>query len=268
VASGAAPAAGGPAAADRLAPWVDQPQRAGVLVDYDGTIAPIVDDPDTAIPFPGAVDTLTRLAARYQVVAVISGRPVAFLSEQLDSPPGLILVGLYGLERVRDGATETHPEADRWRSVVDRVAAAAEAQAPAGVNVERKGLAVTLHVRTAPQEGSWIETWAAKAAAATGLSAMAGRKSVELRPPVDADKGTVVTELATDLGAACFLGDDRGDLPAFEALRRLAERGVHTLAVAVGSDESPPELLEAADVVVLGPPGALALLNRLAATAG
>jgi trehalose 6-phosphate phosphatase len=249
----------------RLAPWLDRPRQAGVLTDFDGTLSAIVDDPGAAVALPGVTAVLARLAARYAKVAVISGRPVAYLVEHLGPAPGLELVGLYGLERVSDGVPHQHPEAVRWRSVVDGVAAAAVLAAPAGIQVEHKGLAVTLHVRTAPALTGWIEAWAAQAAADTGLEALSGRRSIELRPPVAADKGTVVDELVAGLEAICYLGDDRGDLPAFAALARLAQQGRHTLAVAVASDEAPAELLAAADLVVAGPDGALALLEALAA---
>ncbi len=92
------------------------------------------------------------------------------------------------------------------------------------------------------------------------------RRSLELHPPVDADKGTAISALADGLEAVCYLGDDRGDLAAFAALDQLAGRGVATVRVAVRSDEAPPELLAAADVVVEGPPGALALLRTLLPT--
>ena len=258
------PAAPGGAPADRWAPWRRRPQRAGVLSDFDGTLAPIVADPAAAEALPGAAATLARLAARYGRVAVISGRPVAYLAGQFGTPPGLVLVGLYGLERLTDGVMSEHPDAHRWRAVVDRVAEEAAAAAPPGVHVEHKGLSVTLHTRRAPAAAPWVDDWAARAAAATGLLAEPGRRSVELRPPVDADKGTVLAELAADLDAVCFLGDDRGDLPAFDALRRLAARGLDTVAVAVDSDEAPAALVTAADVVVEGPSGALRLLESLA----
>jgi trehalose 6-phosphate phosphatase len=248
-----------------LAPWLDRPRQAGVLTDFDGTLSAIVDDPGAAVALPGVTAILARLAARYARVAVISGRPVAYLVDQVGLAPGLELIGLYGLQRVRDGVALQHPEAGRWRPVVDRVAAAALAAAPAGVQVEHKGLAVTLHVRTAPEQAGWMEAWATRAAAETGLEALAGRRSIELRPPVAADKGTVVDELAAGLEAICYLGDDRGDLPAFAALARLAQLGRHTLAVAVASEEAPAELLAAADLVVAGPEGARDLLEALAA---
>jgi trehalose 6-phosphate phosphatase len=89
------------------------------------------------------------------------------------------------------------------------------------------------------------------------------RKSFELRPPVDRDKGTIVEAAASGLRAACFIGDDQGDLAGFDALDRLANRGVHAVRVAVQSAESPPALLTRADVIVDGPDGALAWLKAL-----
>jgi trehalose 6-phosphate phosphatase len=252
---------------DRLAPWLAGPEHAGILTDFDGTLAQIVDDPAAAVPLDGVPSVLARLALRYARVAVISGRPVTYLVERLgreSRDTRVILVGLYGLERARGGEVEEVAAATAWRPVVDLVAAAAAAEAPAGVGVEHKGLAVTLHVRTASEHLGWVEAWSATQAAATGLIAHPGRMSVELRPPVDADKGTVVEELATGLDAVCFIGDDRGDLPAFAALARLAAAGRDTLAIAVNSDEAPIELLAAADVVVDGPVGVLDLLEALA----
>jgi trehalose 6-phosphate phosphatase len=91
------------------------------------------------------------------------------------------------------------------------------------------------------------------------------RQSVELRPPLDVDKGSVVRRIAIQrrLEAACFIGDDLGDLPALAAVGELR----HGLRVAVRSAEAPAELLAAADVVVDGPPGALAFLRAVAQSA-
>ncbi len=252
---------------DQLAPWLTNSSRAAVLTDFDGTLAAIVDDPTDAVPLPSASDTLALLARRYARVAVISGRPVEYLLMHLGRADGVVFVGLYGLERATGGDTptiEVVPEAITWAATVDRVAADATAEAPPGVGVEHKGLAVTLHVRTAREHAGWAEAWAESHAKSTGLVVHPGKKSVELRPPVKADKGTVVTELAEGLDAVCFLGDDRGDLPAFDALARLSS-ALHTLAVAVRSDEVPKELLGAADLVVDGPAGAVAFLQQLAA---
>ena len=130
--------------------------------------------------------------------------------------------------------------------------------------MEHKGLAVTLHVRTAPANAAWIEDFARRQAATRGLRAHPGRLSIELRPPIGVDKGTVVEEMAGGSRAVCYCGDDVGDLPAFAALARLRAQGIATLGVAAMSDESPLELANAADVTVDGPPGVVAFLSTLA----
>ena len=253
----------------QLAPFTTDAENAAIITDFDGTLAPIVRDPAAARPLPGAVDLLHRLAATYGTVAVVSGRPAAFLiaALELDRRPGSRLVahGLYGLETATAHGVTTSVEAEAWRGDVEAVAALADAEAPNDVIVERKGLSVTIHVRTAPDEESWAASWARIQAAARGLAVHPGRMSYELRPPVDVDKGTVVTALTANARAACFVGDDLGDLPAFDALARLtATTGMATLRVVVRSPEAPAALLERADLVVDGPPGALDFLRRLA----
>jgi trehalose 6-phosphate phosphatase len=253
-----------------LRPWLEAPGRSGVIVDFDGTLAPIVTDFLRAEPLPGAADVLARLAERYARVAVVSGRPLAYLAHHLSGAGRTELVGLYGLERAR-GATsgrEDLPGAAPWREAVADAADAAETSAPPGVVVERKGLSVTLHYRTAPQNAGWAEQFAAGQAAQCGLVALPGKMCVELRPPLETDKGTVVRELSAGLDAVCFIGDDQGDLAAFDELSRLREAGVATLSVAVKSPEAPPALLSRADLIVDGPPGAMALLRQLASTVG
>jgi trehalose 6-phosphate phosphatase len=88
--------------------------------------------------------------------------------------------------------------------------------------------------------------------------------ALELVPPVPTDKGVVATELAEGLQAVCYLGDDLGDVPAFEALSRLSATGVATVSVAVRSAETPTEVLAHADHAVDGPDGALQFLQYLA----
>lgn len=248
-----------------LAPFLARPDRAGVVTDFDGTLAPIVDDPAESRPLPGSVDVLHALADRYARVAVVSGRPAEFLARHLGIGSGsrLTASGLYGLETVDGSRTSSHPDAEGWRAVVAEVAARADAGAPPGLRVERKGLSVTVHYRTAPETGEWAREFAAREAARTGLVVHPARMSEELRPPVPVDKGSVVRDMAVGLDAVCFLGDDRGDLPAFAALDELAAGGAHAVKVAVTSPEAPPALLAAADLVVDGPPGALAFLRRL-----
>jgi trehalose 6-phosphate phosphatase len=238
------------------------PSRSGVLLDFDGTLSPIVDDPAAATLLDGMTEVLSALAARYKVVAVLSGRPVDFLAPLL--PSGVVLCGLYGLEVAQDGTRTDHPQSGAWREVIDDVAAQSRARGPAGMNVEPKGLSLTLHYRTRPDLAEEVRAWAEGQAARSGLTVRSAKMSVELHPPIEADKGTAVDQVARRLRAVCFVGDDLGDLPAFDALDRLAAKGVTAVRVAVQSEESPAELLERADLTVVGPDGVLELLRSLA----
>jgi trehalose 6-phosphate phosphatase len=233
------------------------------LLDFDGTLAEIVDQPEEARPLPGAADVLRGLVARFGRVAVVSGRRVSFLRAHLDVP-GLVLSGLYGLELWQHGEAVIHPDAIAWEPVVAAVADRAEAELPEGAGIERKGLSVTLHVRRRPELEDSVRAWATSVAGETGLALHGARRSYELRPPVDVDKGAAVRGLAEGLAAVCYVGDDRGDLPAFAALDALARTGAATVVKVVAtSDETPPELLAVADVVVDGPRGALDLLRAV-----
>jgi len=249
------------AGSDVLAPLLAAPTRSAILTDFDGTLAPVVDDPGAATGLPGTVELLGALTTRYAVVAVVSGRPVSFLLDRLG--PGLRLSGLYGLEeRTAGGELVQAAAALAWAPVVE--AAVGRATSGLGGLVEAKGASFTLHFRTAPEREAEVRAWATTEAERSGLVVRAAKASVELHPPVAADKGTVVAALASGLDAVCFLGDDVGDLPAFDALDRLAESGVHAVRVGVRTEEAPAELLARADLVVDGPEGAHALLRRLA----
>ena len=123
---------------------------------------------------------------------------------------------------------------------------------------------MTLHYRRADDEVealAMLEAVADRARGTKGFVARFGRKVLELRPPVAAHKGTAVTHLLGERGLerALYAGDDTTDLDAFAALAAL-ELGVR---VAVASAEGPPELREAADIVVGGPTELLQLLARL-----
>lgn len=236
-----------------------------VVVDFDGTLAPIVADPDDARPLPGAVEALRRLASGLSRVAVVSGRPVEFLRRHLPAP-GPDLFGQYGLERLEGGRVVIPAAAREWTPVVAEAARRVEAALP-GLHVERKGeVAVTLHWRRAPDLGIEAAALGRQLAGELGLAAQPGRLALELRPPLPVDKGTVAEELAGGAHAALVAGDDHGDLPFFDALDRLMAAGQlgFGLRVAVASPEAPAALLERADLRVDGPPGLQSILERLA----
>jgi trehalose 6-phosphate phosphatase len=246
-----------------LSRFVRQPRVSAFVTDFDGTLAPIVDDPAAAEPLPEALRALEALAAHLGLVAIVSGRPVGFLRSRVPVD-GLALVGQYGLERLVDGRVEIDPRAEVF---VDPIARATERAAelwPA-LLIERKGeIAFTVHWRTASDaEPSPVDL--AALADDFGLEMQAGRKACELRPPVPIDKGTAFHDLASPYEHRAFAGDDSGDLAAFAQEFGDSDHMTQAVRIAVRSPEAPPELVERADVIVDGPLGVAALLGDLAA---
>lgn len=234
--------------ADPLARLRRAPERAALLLDVDGTLAPIVPRPEDARVPPETRAELARLASRYALVACVSGRTSADAAETV-AVEELVYVGTHGLE--------LEPEAEAWAERIREFAAGVAWPA------EDKGLSVSFHYRGTPDEAAAraeLERVAAEAKRA-GLRARFGRKVLELLPPLDADKGTAVRRLLEERGLrrALYAGDDTTDLDAFRALDGL-ELAVR---VAVASPEGPPELRAAADIVVPSPPKLQELLRRL-----
>ena len=221
-----------------------------------------MEDPTGARPLPGVPALLADLGRPFALVAVVSGRPTAFLGEMLGEPAGVTLAGLYGLEASwgpRDAAVGGRHRPGRGRG---------RAEAPAGIYVEPKGLTVTLHWRHAPDRRDWVLAFAERQHARHGLTVHPGRAERELRPPIDVDKGTVVRALAAEhagqLRAVAVFGDDIGDLPAFAAVGELTApdgRPLAAVRVAAVDVESPPEVAARADLTVRGAEGAVELLR-------
>ena len=233
---------------ERLAQLRAEPEQAGVLLDVDGTLAPIVARPELSAVPEETRDEVRRLAGRYALVAAVSGRS-GVDAARLVGVDGVVYVGVHGLELA--------PEAERWRETLRPFAAERWPW------VEDKGLTVAFHWREAPDEADAVRALetVAERAQSLGLEARWGRKVLEVRPPVAADKGTAVRALLAERGLrrALYAGDDTTDLDAFRGLDGL-ELGVR---VAVASPEAPRGLAEAADVVVASPAELLELLRAL-----
>jgi trehalose 6-phosphate phosphatase len=228
--------------------FAEDPGQSAVLLDVDGVLAPIVPRPENAAVPPDTRAELERLAARYALVACVSGRTSAD-AERIVGVPSVVYVGSHGLELA--------PEAEQWRERLHRFGEAADWP------VEDKGLTVSFHYRGAEDEQAAREQLerVAEAARAEGLLARFGRKVLELRPPIEADKGTAVRALLAERGLrrGLYAGDDTTDLDGFRGLDGLEV----AIRVAVASAEGPPELRGAADLVVDGPGELLELLRRL-----
>jgi trehalose 6-phosphate phosphatase len=243
----------------------ERPGETAILVDFDGSLAAIVDRPADAVALPEAIEVVRRLVGLVGRIGIVSGRPLDFLVEQVDVP-GVVFAGLYGMESFVGGERQVDPRVLVYAGAVAATADEADARLP-GVIVERKsGLSVTLHWRTVPEKAGEVVAVAAELAQRHGLAQLPTRAAVELRPPVAIDKGTAVDALVAGYAVGVFAGDDAGDLPAFAALARAAADGRIDRAVRIGvqSSEMPAMLPGAVDGLVDGPTGLVALLDAVA----
>ena len=262
----------------RYAALVRAAASAIVGLDFDGTLSPIVDDPEAAHIHPDASGVLVDLARQVAAIAVITGRPARQV------------LALGGLEEVGAAVAEVGKELyvfgqygnERWSSTNRRVVSPRpphglatflrelprilRAAGAEDAFVEDKGLAVAVHTRRlADPVGAFGRLLPAfrDLAARHDLVVEPGRNVIEIRSP-GMHKGLVVEQLMENLEAGAFLfaGDDLGDVEAFEAVADLRRRGLPTLLVCSASDEE-SALVPLADVVVKGPEGVLDLLRRL-----
>ncbi|WP_149824660.1 trehalose-phosphatase [Streptomyces tailanensis] len=260
-----------PTGRDALDAILRHPGRAVIALDFDGTLAPIVPDPEQARAHPDAGAALAALAPKVASVAVITGRPadVAVRYGGFTGVPGLehlTVLGHYGAERW-DAATNTitappsHPGVAAARDELPSLLRGVEAW------IEDKGRAVAVHTRRADDPQAMFEALRGplgELATRHGLIVEPGRLVLELRPP-GMDKGMALQEYVREVGAGSVLyaGDDLGDLPAFATVEKLRTEGTPGLLVCSGSTEV-TELSERADLVVDGPQGVVALLASIA----
>jgi trehalose 6-phosphate phosphatase len=233
-----------------LAPLAEAPDRSALILDVDGTLSPIAPRPELAVVPEETRVELRRLASRYRLVACLSGRAGADARR---------LVAVDGIEYVGNHGLELHPQAETLAAEIARF------RDSIALPVEDKGITLAYHYREADDEEAAraeLELVAERARAA-GLDARWGRKLLEIRPRVEADKGTAVRALLARSAAtrALYAGDDTTDMDAFRGLR---DAGLeHAVRIAVASAEAPPELQDAADIVVAGPEELVELLRAV-----
>jgi trehalose 6-phosphate phosphatase len=277
---------------EALEPMRSDPSHSAVLLDIDGTLAPIVRHAEDAHVPEATRALLIEIAKRYRLVGCVSGRRAA-AARQIVAIGSIAYIGNHGGELLPAGATEVQvdPRLAAWTARVGAFAARAygEEHRRLRVRVEDKHAIIAFHWRGAPDEAAAAAAVAEIAARARedGLAVHWGRKVLEVRPPVAIDKGLGVTALlnghagaaeresaatressTTDgpaFHAALYVGDDATDLDAFRGLRELVQSGRLELAVcvAVGSEEAPPELAGQADIAIDGPAGVRQLLEAL-----
>ncbi len=257
-----------------LAAIVRDPGHALLAFDFDGVLSPIVDDPEAAQAFPPVLPALAALGASVGTIAIITGRPVSFVTsrtgiEALLSIPGFAIYGQYGLEHW-DTASRTvmvEPGGDKVAAVRAELARLLEQPGVGeGTWLEDKGSALAVHTRRAADPLGTL------AVLSKPINDLARRHQLRVEPgkmvlevrPAGWEKGDVLRALVAERGARAVLyaGDDLGDLSAFAAVDELRAAGLPGVKVCSGSPEA-TEVAEAADLVVDGPPGVTELLGDL-----
>ena len=257
---------------EALEPIRSEPAHAAVLLDIDGTLAPIVRHAADAHVPEATRALLIDISRRYGIVGCVSGRR-ASIARQIVAIGTIAYIGNHGGELLRPRATrpEVDPALAEWTARVREFAARADTAARQRLRVrsEDKDAIAAFHWRGAPDERAASEAVREIAAQAEqeGFAVHWGRKVLEVRPPVVLDKGLGIAALlrGTPITSALYVGDDTTDLDAFRGLRSLVEKGAlgEAVCVAVGSDEAPPELAQEADLTVDGTAGVRELLEAL-----
>jgi trehalose 6-phosphate phosphatase len=260
-------------APDLLAPLRVRPDTAAVLLDVDGTIAPIVARPDEASVPQRTRELLGDLSGRYALVGCVSGRR-ATDARRVVGVDSIAYIGNHGLEYLRPGAERAETVPGLTSHEAELEAFAHKTHTPElreiGVRLEDKRSIWAFHWRETSDESSarGALEQVAKAAVERGLEPRWGRKVLEIRPPLGIDKGTALASVLgeADVQAALYAGDDTTDLDAFRALRRLRDDRAlqHAVCVGVRSQEGPAEITGEADLLVDGPDGVIELLAILA----
>jgi len=250
------------------------PSQTLIATDFDGTLAPIVEDPEQAYADPNAVAALGRLGEHVGAVVVITGRPVrtAVRLGRFRGVAGLqsmTIVGQYGVERwnAADDEYLLPPDPPQISAVAEELPKILDSLGMSEARIEDKGRAIAIHTRSLPDPKvalAQLEEPLGDLAGRHGLMLAPGKNVWEIRTP-DMDKGAALHAIVEETGArqVIFAGDDLGDLPAFRAVRELATAGVAGLLVCSASTEE-DALTELSDVIVDGPPGLAAWLDELA----
>jgi trehalose 6-phosphate phosphatase len=242
-----------------------------VALDFDGTLAPISPHPDDARPLAGVPRVLRDVRATGATLAVVTGRTVASLLRVtgFGAIPGIVIYGTHGVERWQAGELRAPvPPAGLQELRLSLPGLLASIADDPEVWIEDKRLSLVIHARLTAEPERLLEMLRApveKVAAAAGLGVRPGKEVLEICIP-GIDKGTAIRELiGDDTAAACYAGDDLGDLPAIREVTAWAERsGRPALTVGVSSRATGP-LAGQTDVTVPDPQHLLSLLRQIIA---
>lgn len=198
-----------------------------LLIDYDGTLTPIVKKPELANLSPQVKECLQGMAeSPHLTLGIISGRTLEDLQEKVGIG-GIIYAGNHGLEIEGPGITYVNPVAKKAKPLLHSLCQdiSKELADIKGAIIEDKGLTLSLHYRLVDEaqvgELNRIFCEIAKSFAAPGrIKVGKGKKVYEVKPAVDWDKGKAIAFIAQNLSwesepLTIFLGDDITDYDGF-----------------------------------------------------
>ncbi|WP_322796354.1 trehalose-phosphatase [Tepidiforma sp.] len=240
-----------------------------VASDLDGTLAPIVANASEARVPAGTLAVLDRLAQKVRV-AVVTGRDLN-TARRMVPVEGVDVVGSHGLEASFDDPLIPGVDRVALSAALERVEQQVITAVPSSfLHIERKAVSTAFHYRKAPDLEGPLR--AALATLPEGLRLRDGRMVLEVLPDAEAGKGVALTALVRRYRAKSLLaiGDDATDVAMFEAALELARKsGMHVLLIGVsGGKETPPRIVELADLVVGSPAEVLEVLETLARALG
>ncbi|MBG7609598.1 MAG: trehalose-phosphatase [Anaerolineae bacterium] len=232
-------------------------QRIGLVTDMDGTISYITEKPEDAVVTPRNYELLQELNKKLTLVAIISGRSVRSVTARMTFP-GVTYIGNHGLEHYVNGQVKYNFDIDEYIPKLDASVAELQKIDLSGVQVEDKGITVTLHYRQTENSDEVREQLyplVKEIAAKEGLDFFEGRMIFELRPPVKANKGIAFEKLVHELklDSAIYIGDDTTDIAALTMARQLRQENIcYAIGIGVMSDNHPEELPQEADLLASG----------------
>ncbi len=242
---------------------------AGLISDIDGTLSRIANDPAGAVVDPQIKASLINLVAHFDVAAVVTGRAAAEAARLVDIP-GVLHVGNHGMERVENGKVVASSAALEYADALERVMTEARmAISEPLVLFENKGVSGSVHYRNAPDTAlahEQIQSVLTPLVEREGLRLTQGRMVVEIRPPIDINKGTALTEIVNefDLRSVIFIGDDVTDIDAMRVVTTLRESGrIDGLSIGVVGPETPQAVTDESDYGVNGIEGVSDFLETL-----
>ena len=244
----------------------------GLALDFDGTLSPIASTPEAARLYPGVTDLLQR-AQKHAHIAILTGREIEDGAWKVNLD-GLTYIGEHGLTW-SDGLPWQHPVsiapgASEYifpGTYLLDLAAARQAEMP-GIIVQRKRVGGSIHYRLAPdkeQTRQKLLGLLTESAQRVNMLLKEGKQIIEIRPPLAINKGIALRQFAqrNELRGLIFAGDDLTDLDAMLEIPELRQQGLAALAIAARHHDTPPELLQHADIVVDEVPGMVALLREI-----